>query len=832
MKQKTLLLTLLTLTIHFTFGQTNQYLHFDRVDDYVRLDDGSQYIANTNEFAMAGWFYTDQLAYGQGMLGFRGTSQGFYLIQLSNGKLESRLITDAGFHEVVGPDFTILPGQWQHVAWVYNSTHVILYIDGVAKDSVAASGQITATDIPFTIGRSILTNLNFYFGGRVDELTVWDRAISASEIQNMMANEPTGTEPGLQLYYKFNQGQPGGDNTAITKLVSETGSGERDADLIGFAMNGMTSNFEGTLQVGFQAISFSEIPNKLISDAPFVLDAVASSGLPVQFQIVSGPATISGDTLTLDGTEGVVVVEATQPGDTTYTPASPVIKSFNVIDPMTTLPNLDLRNPLPGAVYVPTLRPIQLAAIANTDFSELLNVVGVEFEINGEVIKAKDWNNEHYTAWWTPPSHNMFDLTVRAMNDFGAVESQTVPIIITDSAISQEIVAFENVWINSTVFSQEVEANLLGFVGAFDSISAKLQVTCPPGGCGPWDRVAKVEAKTHEGVWFEMIRYITPYGVACGHTLDVTDFMSALQGKITFRVSSETFDNGFSYKLNFDYHAGTPDYPYTKISPVWHETFPFGDPANLTPVDPKTVSFPENAEASKFKLVSSGHGWGANNTSNAAEFFETTHFIHIDNAPAFGHYNWQVCNPNPDGCQPQNGTWFHNRAGFCPGAISPWFDFDMTNQIAKGSILLDYILDPNYQDECHPNNPNCITGVTCDNCNDGFNPHLIVGSSMIHYSNAPFDSSTTNIENLVEENKLNIYPNPSSGRVEVALTRPVKRANLVVFNTLGMELKRMDNVDFSNQNVSLDLSFLPSGMYLIVLEEERQRSTRTLYLVR
>ncbi|MEL6842604.1 MAG: LamG domain-containing protein, partial [Bacteroidota bacterium] len=273
-------------------GQSNQYLHFDRNDDYVRLDNGSQFITNTSTISMAGWFYTDQLAYGQGMMGFRGSGNGFYLIQLSDGVLECRLETNTGLHEYVGPAFTILPGQWQHVAWVYDGSSVTLYIDGVVRGSSPASGTLSDGSIPFTIGRSILTSLNFYFGGRADEVSVWDKALTQADIQDMIANELTGTEANLQLYYKMNQGDPGGDNTSITKLVSEVGGGARDADLIGFAMNGSTSNFAGTLQTGFQAISFDEIPNKLITDAPFDVVAAASSGLPVDFTVESGPATI------------------------------------------------------------------------------------------------------------------------------------------------------------------------------------------------------------------------------------------------------------------------------------------------------------------------------------------------------------------------------------------------------------------------------------------------------------------------------------------------------------------------------------------------------------
>ncbi|MEZ4828254.1 MAG: LamG-like jellyroll fold domain-containing protein [Bacteroidia bacterium] len=833
MKQKILLFPLLILITTLVQAQTNQYLHFDRVNDYVRLDNGSQYIAGKSAFSMAGWFYTDQLAYGQGMMGFRGTGEGFYLIQLNNGTLECRLQTSTGLHEVVGPNFTILPGQWQYVAWVYDGASVKLYIDGVNKGSKAASGQITMTNIPFTIGRSILTNLNFYFGGRADEVSVWDKALSQAEIQTLMVTEPAATDPNLQLYYKFNQGQPCADNTAITKLISETGTGDRDADLIGFSLSGgCNSNFAGTLQVGFQTISFATLPNKLISDQPFALDATASSGLPVTFQIVSGPATLNGDTLILDGTPGQVVVTASQPGDTVYGPATDVTQSFMVVDPMATVPNIDLRNPLPGNVYVPELKPIQLAAIADIDFPELLQVASLEFEIDGTTVPAKDWGNKHYTAWWTPPAHSLYNLTVRAFNDFGAAATYTVPIIISPTPNTQTINAFSNIWINSTVFNQEVEAALPGFVGAYDSISAQLQVTCPTGGCGEWDRVASIEVKTHEGEWFEMIRYITPYGTACSHTLDVTDFMSALQGKVTFRVNCETFDNGYLYKLNLYYHSGTPTYAYSKISPVWHKTYDFGNPANIKPVIPQTIKFPVNTVASTFKLIATGHGWGNNNTSNAAEFFETTHHIWVDNNPTFAHHNWLTCNPNPDACQPQNGTWFYNRAGFCPGAISPWYDYDMSNYINNSEILLDYVFDQTYVDLCHANNPNCVSGVTCPDCSDGFNPHLIVASSMIHFSDMPMDSVTTDIDELETKASFRVYPNPSSGQVEVELTERITGANLVIVNSLGVEVRRIENVQFQNQRISLDLSELAAGMYIVMLDHPKARSSRILYLTK
>ncbi|HEX8921274.1 MAG TPA: hypothetical protein VF766_07330, partial [Pyrinomonadaceae bacterium] len=63
--------------------------------------------------------------------------------------------------------------------------------------------------------------------------------------------------------------------------------------------------------------------------SPFAISASASSGLPVSFSIVSGPATISGSTLTVTGA-GIVTVRASQAGDATYNPTT-LDQSFTVI---------------------------------------------------------------------------------------------------------------------------------------------------------------------------------------------------------------------------------------------------------------------------------------------------------------------------------------------------------------------------------------------------------------------------------------------------------------------------------------------------------------------
>src|SRR5205085_11593929 len=50
-----------------------------------------------------------------------------------------------------------------------------------------------------------------------------------------------------------------------------------------------------------QTISFGALPDKTFGDAPFVVDATASSGLAVSLQVISGPATLNGNTVTITG---------------------------------------------------------------------------------------------------------------------------------------------------------------------------------------------------------------------------------------------------------------------------------------------------------------------------------------------------------------------------------------------------------------------------------------------------------------------------------------------------------------------------------------------------
>ncbi len=87
--------------------------------------------------------------------------------------------------------------------------------------------------------------------------------------------------------------------------------------------------FTFTVAQTAQTITFAPPPSVVYGASPLTLTATSTSGLPVSFSLVSGPARLAGSTLTFLAA-GPVVVEATQAGDANHLPAAPVQQTILV----------------------------------------------------------------------------------------------------------------------------------------------------------------------------------------------------------------------------------------------------------------------------------------------------------------------------------------------------------------------------------------------------------------------------------------------------------------------------------------------------------------------
>jgi hypothetical protein len=80
---------------------------------------------------------------------------------------------------------TLTTNTWKHIAGTYDGTTMRLYIDGVLSASKTATGNVTPFTTPLRIGAN--GGLAQLWSGSIDDIRVYNRALTAAEIQTDMS---------------------------------------------------------------------------------------------------------------------------------------------------------------------------------------------------------------------------------------------------------------------------------------------------------------------------------------------------------------------------------------------------------------------------------------------------------------------------------------------------------------------------------------------------------------------------------------------------------------------------------------------------------------------
>jgi hypothetical protein len=137
--------------------------------------------------------------------------------------------------------------QWHHLAATYDGFFMRIYIDGVLAGSQNKAGTITVNNNPLVIGGQT-GYIDEYYQGKLDDIRIWNRALSGCEISSTMNCELNPSlQTGLAAYYKFNQGLINIVNSGLTSALDATANAN-NGTLLGFLLAGLTSNWsDGTV---------------------------------------------------------------------------------------------------------------------------------------------------------------------------------------------------------------------------------------------------------------------------------------------------------------------------------------------------------------------------------------------------------------------------------------------------------------------------------------------------------------------------------------------------------------------------------------------------------
>ena len=199
-------------------GPVNTALDFDGVDDYIDgIPSASGELGTQNSFAY--WVKLD--AYPPAMhSGFGKAGENTRgVVILPDGDLRYSVAGTSG--TTITPPPTINFTQWTHLAYVRNEQNIRFYANGVFIGEGAMGGnENTRIDL---FGRRSTGGGQQYLDGKADDIRVYNRALSDSEIQAIFdaGDPPTGAadlNDGLLAYYKL-------DETSGTAAADSSGSG-------------------------------------------------------------------------------------------------------------------------------------------------------------------------------------------------------------------------------------------------------------------------------------------------------------------------------------------------------------------------------------------------------------------------------------------------------------------------------------------------------------------------------------------------------------------------------------------------------------------------------
>lgn len=159
---------------------TNEAYSFDGTDDYIAVPDGT-FSFFTNAYTITMWLKPDSVSDGYLFVPQADADMWVNYNPLGNGKIQHHIYDGSSYNAISST--TLSTGTWYFVAAPFDGSLAEIYVDG-SKESEASGGLISKSTSPNAIGGLVAENKG-YFPGDIDDVRVYDKALSATEISNL-----------------------------------------------------------------------------------------------------------------------------------------------------------------------------------------------------------------------------------------------------------------------------------------------------------------------------------------------------------------------------------------------------------------------------------------------------------------------------------------------------------------------------------------------------------------------------------------------------------------------------------------------------------------------
>jgi len=187
-----------------TTGQINDALSFDGSNDYVETIN-----LNLDIITVAAWVNVSGDGGERSIVdNWEHAGHGLAYNLYEQNKFHLGIHIN-GAYRLAFSDELVQQDKWYHVAGTYDGAKGYLFVDGVKQaDFISVSGSITNSTLPLLIGANPDSGNppDKVFNGTIDDVRIYDRALTASEIEAMYEAGLAGGEYGRPLFVDANNG--------------------------------------------------------------------------------------------------------------------------------------------------------------------------------------------------------------------------------------------------------------------------------------------------------------------------------------------------------------------------------------------------------------------------------------------------------------------------------------------------------------------------------------------------------------------------------------------------------------------------------------------------
>jgi hypothetical protein len=234
------------------FGNPDQAFRFD-VGNYIRTADGAGSADITGVITMAAWINPEQFATKSSDPGVVRTilrkrsqynSYGYTLGITTAGQMTVAFgnSSNSGMAKTASNMDPLPTNTWSHVAVTYDASQIRYYVNGVLVDTQAYSQPLLSTTETLCIGRLEESRNQACFYGGIDEVYLFDRVLTETEVQSLYAGvsddgeeEDVSGDSGYWLSADPLMGTvPAGSNVTVSVTFDAAGlvAGEQLVDLM------------------------------------------------------------------------------------------------------------------------------------------------------------------------------------------------------------------------------------------------------------------------------------------------------------------------------------------------------------------------------------------------------------------------------------------------------------------------------------------------------------------------------------------------------------------------------------------------------------------------